>query len=110
MFVPLVCCGGNNRTAVGVSRAVAMALWCWYVLIVRCAALKARVVGGLLSVRASLSVLAVSQYTDSHTKLTGNTGFIKEPVLPPSNPAGPFLPVPSPQAPFEAARLTAPRG
>ena len=37
----------NNRTAVGVSRAVAVALWCWYVLIVRCAALEARVVGGL---------------------------------------------------------------
>jgi len=68
-----------------------MALWCWYVLIVRCAALKARVVGGLLSVRASLSVLAVSQDTGSHTKLTGNTGPTKEPVLPPSNPAGPFF-------------------
>ena len=37
----------DNRTAVGVSRAVAVALWCWYVLIVRCAALEARVVGGL---------------------------------------------------------------
>ena len=85
-------------------------LWCWYVLSVRCAALKARVVGGLLSVRASLSVLAVSQDTGSHTKLTGNTGPTKEPVLPPSNPEGPFLPVPSPQASFEAIRLTAPRG
>ena len=81
----------NNRTAVGVSRAVAVALWCWYVLIIRCAALEARVVGGLLSVRASLSVLAVSQDTGSHTKLTGNTGPTKEPVLPPSNPAGPFF-------------------
>jgi hypothetical protein len=59
-----------NRTAVGVSRAVAVALWCWYVLIARCAALEARVVGGLLSVRASLSVLAVSQDTGSHTILT----------------------------------------
>ena len=58
-------------------------LWCWYVLSVRCAALEARVVGGLLSVRASLSVLAVSQDTGSHTKLTGNTGPTKEPVLPP---------------------------
>ena len=66
-------------------------LWCWYVLSVRCAALEARVVGGLLSVRASLSVLAVSQDTGSHTKLTGNTGPTKEPVLPPSNPAGPFF-------------------
>ena len=73
----------NNRTAVGVSRAVAMALWCWYVLSVRCAALEARVVGGLLSVRASLSVLAVSQDIGSHTKLTGNIGPTKEPVLPP---------------------------
>ena len=68
-----------------------MALWCWYVLIVRCAALEARVVGDLLSVRASLSVPAVSQDTGSHTILTGNTGPTKEPVLPPSNPAGPFL-------------------
>ena len=58
-------------------------LWCWYVLSIRCAALEARVVGGLLSVRASLSVLAVSQDTGSHTKLTGNTGPTKEPVLPP---------------------------
>ena len=66
-------------------------LWCWYVISVRCAALEARVVGGLLSVRASLSVLAVSQDNGSHTKLTGNTGPTKEPVLPPSNPAGPFF-------------------
>ena len=44
-----------------------------------------------LSVRTSLSVLAVSQDTGSHTKLTGNTGPTKEPVLPPSNPAGPFF-------------------
>ena len=58
-------------------------LWCWYVLSVRCVALKAHVVGGLLSVRASLSVLAVSQDTGSHTKLTGNIGPTKEPVLPP---------------------------
>ena len=50
-------------------------LWCWYVLSIRCAALEARVVGGLLS--------AVSQDTGSHTKLTGNTGSTKEPVLPP---------------------------
>ena len=58
-------------------------LWCWYVLSVRFAALEARVVGGLLSVRASLSVLAFNQDIGSHTELTGNTGPTKEPVLSP---------------------------
>ena len=66
-------------------------LWCCYVLSIRCAALEARMVGGLLSVRASLSVFTVSQDTGSHTKLTGNTGPTNEHVLPPYNPAGPFF-------------------
>ena len=48
-----------NRTAVGVSRAVAVALWCWYVLIFRCAALKAHVEGA--SECASFVVGARSQ-------------------------------------------------
>ena len=80
----------DNRTAVGVSRAVAMVL-----VRVKCQVRGAKSACGRWPPECAsfvaLSVLAVSQDTGSHTKLTGNTGPTKEPVLSPSNPAGPFF-------------------